>query len=567
MIQKRLFYLLILIVSAISLSADIDIPIDNRIYNDLPLFIKSGENYGFDPWLRPCSKKNITILLEKAVSDSTSPWRFLAEEYLKLFKPLASFTFSKNSDTFTVYPQVILSAAVQDSHFNTLGIVTAVPGSDTGNIRLDSTGSNKEFRSLIHTGLAAEGSVGRLSLYFKGGINTHYASLESWKKTNDPQRGIMLSNIFEKQDVPGHLWGDEDFIGYANIHTSVADFKLGRDIVKWGRSDKLNLMLSGNAVPFIHMRATKNIGPVDFQFVTGRITADSHDDVRYMYAKHISWRPGKGITLGFNDQVITINRTLDPYYFIPVLPFYFAEHFTGDLDNRLMGFDAAYDGSYFSFYTEFLMDDMRNLAGVFNDSDVSNKWSILAGIRMNKSPCPKYLSTAVLEYSQVEPWVYTSSARAHYDTIWYMDTVTNNARFYKKEIFNYPVHYGRLLGNPLGPNSRSLLFKASGRPNVNISYSLGAEMVWKGSGSGSAVTDMNPMIPDSTAESGSSYRFQDKSKIRFSNLALQRTIISAESSIRLARWNEISLKFIYMRENALNPGDYVQVMIKNSINF
>ncbi len=562
-----------------------DLSLDHPFYKDLPLFLEKPLSLNFNPWMQPCSKRNIIELLKMVSADSSSRWQSLANKYLCELLPgscentatapnLFTLGLSAAKDTFKVYPVLEFETAIQDSHFNIDGIRTLADNGAIGAVTIDSMGHNLEGVVRVHTGLCIDGNVGNLALYFKGAINTRYASREAWTKTNDPRRGIMLSNIFERQDKLGHIVGYENFVAFASYSTAIADFKVGQDAVKWGESEKRGLALSGTAAPMLHLKVTRNIGPVDFQFVLAKLTADTYNDSRLLYAKRIVWSPTKKLSFGFNDQVITINRNFEPYYFIPVLPFYFAEHFVGDLDNRLMGFDASVKFSYLTFYTQFHMDDMRNLVGVFNDSDVSNKWAFLCGLRFT-TPFKRAISQGIIEFSQVEPWVYTTSARLNYDTTIIADSDGSNVRIHNRQLFNYPVHYGKLIGNGLGPNSRSISLKLLSRFSNRLRGEWGVEWIVKGSGAGSAVTDQNLTYIDTVKASDNitdslviyPYTYDSKEKIRFANLAINRAVLTAKVAWRPKIWLENSFQLTFIHDNAILAGNYLQLVLNSRMNF
>jgi len=561
-----LFALLALTLRGFGATASTDIPLSHPFYKDLPLFLSTPLRLPFDAAALPLSKDQAIVLLKSCVLDSTYSYRSIAQGYLAEFqnsgrsqeikKNLLSFSVDGDSNGVIFYPFATFAVAVQDSHFNKYGVKTFRKIGDTlnGKVRLDSMGSNPEGTGEAKTGVVIDGHIGSAALYFKGCLITRYASREAWRKTTDPKNGDFLSNIFEKENVPGHLTGSDEFISFVNFPLSFMTLKLGRDAVSWGASEENNLLFSGNAKPFLHARATQSIGPIHFQYVFGKLTADSYAESRLVYAKRFSWDIRPWLTIGFSDMVLTINRPIEALYFLPVVPFFFSEHYVGDLDNRLMCVDGKVNvKGLFSVYAQFLLDDMRNFAAIFDDSDVANKWALTTGIRLNKSPWPRALASATLEYSRVEPWVYTTSARDNRDSL--------NTR-----IFNYPVHFGSLLGNPMGPNSQRITLTTRSRLSEKWNTELKIEKIQKGSGPGSSISDINTLIPD-TLHGGVVPKYLSKKEVTLKNLVVNRTLFQGSVDYRPILWSMTSASCAYIHEAATNSGNYFQVKLSTTLNF
>jgi hypothetical protein len=111
----------------------------------------------------------------------------------------------------------------------------------------------------------------------------------------------------------------------------------------------------------------------------------------------------------------------------------FAEHYVGDRNNAALAFDIALSWPQdFRFYAEFFLDDMLNPWSIFSD-DVGNKWAATLGMRYFTNIYGRDAS-AGLEWSRVEPWVYTHfyGGSHRYD------------------------HFDKSLGSPMGPNSMAV---------------------------------------------------------------------------------------------------------------
>jgi len=146
-----------------------------------------------------------------------------------------------------------------------------------------------------------------------------------------------------------------------------------------------------------------------------------------------------------------IDRTFEPVYLVPFLPFAFAEHFTGDRDNALLSFDLSLRlPTNFHWYFEFLLDDMSSPATLFSD-DFGNKWGLTVGGQWFGVVGGKNLTVST-EYSRIEPWVYT-----HF-----------------RGVSHRYMHYGAMMGSEMGPNSdlfwNDATYQISQRHAISLSF-------------------------------------------------------------------------------------------------
>jgi hypothetical protein len=133
---------------------------------------------------------------------------------------------------------------------------------------------------------------------------------------------------------------------------------------------------------------------------------------------------------------------------IPFVPYAFAEHYVGDRDNSTMSFDVSlFFPRAFRWYVEFFLDDITTPITIFGE-DWGNKWALTSGGEYFGRVFERDVH-ALIEYSRVEPWVYT--------------------HFYGGS--HRYTHFGKSLGNPLGPNSAALFLL--GEVSLNKSHELG----------------------------------------------------------------------------------------------
>ena len=120
-------------------------------------------------------------------------------------------------------------------------------------------------------------------------------------------------------------------------------------------------------------------------------------------------------------------------YMIPFVPFSFAEQYIGDRDNAALSFDMnMFLPRNFRWYWELFLDDITAPWTILGD-DWGNKWAATIGCQYFGTIFSRDM-TAVVEYTRVEPWVYT--------------------HFYGGS--HRYTHFGMSLGAPMGPNSDRL---------------------------------------------------------------------------------------------------------------
>ena len=168
---------------------------------------------------------------------------------------------------------------------------------------------------------------------------------------------------------------------------------------------------------------------------------------KYMHVHRLNLNLPKSITLGLsetalygsttedypnpNEDADSSGREFEWAYVIPFIPYIFQEHLQGDQDNISL-----------AFYGELLWDDMKSPTSMFDDSWWGNKWAASVGVVRDSLRIKSTLWDWYLEYTRVEPWVYTHHKGGGYT--------------YRS--------YAQSLGTDLGPNSREVYTE------VNVAY-------------------------------------------------------------------------------------------------
>jgi len=270
-----------------------------------------------------------------------------------------------------------------------------------------------------------------------------------------------------------------DFLSYARYRVNfswdspVGRFETGRDAPHWGPAVYFPLMLSGEAVPYPWVSWGIQFGDFAIKTLYASLTIDgtgrglfaNSQDTRSMYAHRYEWRFLPNWLFGISETLFLFNH--DSFVaLLPAVPLFMEKGNTLEsYNNGNLSLDLSYRlPGLMRFYTEFLLDDVSELSQLFGDF-YGNKWAWTAGMQ-GTLPWSEGLAGYVLEYSRVEPWVYT-----HYQ--W------NTAQ---------AAHRGFPVGQQLGPNSQAVKVMFYGRHSA-LSWSLSSAWIWKGNDDGSSVSD------------------------------------------------------------------------------
>jgi hypothetical protein len=311
--------------------------------------------------------------------------------------------------------------------------------------------------------LSLSGNIGKLSFYSGIDVWTDWYTDTFFRQSDyQPYKGVPF-NVYGRTDS-SHLRSSDLPRGGIRYKDDRVELETAIDYLKSGPAVYYPLLLSGTTPPITYGRARWNIGPFEYTHTVGLLESQK-DRSKYIYLHRLSfplWK--KRLAFGINEAIVNGSTTdqqpssdtlnalrLDYYgqtrswewaYLIPFVPYKFTEHYLGNRDNALMSFDADLQfPQNFREYFEFLIDDMTSPFTMFSN-DWGNKWAFTIGCQYFGNIMKKDIS-ATIEYSRVEPWVYT--------------------HFYGGS-HSY-THFGQCLGMPLGPNSDALVIAFTGKIN------------------------------------------------------------------------------------------------------
>lgn len=246
----------------------------------------------------------------------------------------------------------------------------------------------------------------------------------------------------------------------------------GRGRQHWGPSYDYPLVFGQWTQPFSHLSWTLSLGDFHVRSLWGELAIDGAGSFRLdtssraVFGHRYEWRVVPWLTLGASELLLLHNRQ-EPLAFLPFVPMFMLKGQSLETQNNgELSFDVDVRvRKGVRVYGEFLVDDLSEPTSLFNDL-WKNRWAGTVGTHVSRDFASGLQAGLVAEYSHVEPWVY-----AHYR--W----ATVQA-----------AHQQVLLGNPNGPNSRSV----SARTYAwwkDFTFGTRFEAVWKGLDRGSRWTD------------------------------------------------------------------------------
>lgn len=366
----------------------------------------------------------------------------------------------------------------------------------TGDVKahvVDDAGA--DVRGIISPSLT--GNLGKISFYSGIDVWTEYNSEVQYRRSSyQPYDGVPY-NLYGRKTDSASVRSSDLPRGGINYDAGAVKIQAAIDYLRIGPAVYYPLTLSGDAPPVTYLKTDLDLSIIQYSHLAGMLRSQK-DKPKYIYFHRLSsFLFNKKLLLGINEVIINGSTTdqylgdsnkVDPHnfqqrswelvYLIPFVPFKFVEHYAGDRDNAALSFDLTlWWPKRFRWYGELFLDDILAPWKILS-TDWGNKWALTCGMQSFGSILGRDFES-LLEYSHVEPWVYT--------------------HFYGGS--HQYTHFNKCLGSPLGPNSQGLtaLFQLTVTPmhipGLGIWYQAANSTVRGGS-----ITDVfqYPDISDST---------------------------------------------------------------------
>lgn len=253
----------------------------------------------------------------------------------------------------------------------------------------------------------AEGdsSYGRLKVRFEG-------SLQFGQRFVLKDRVVIDNRAEKERRYKGREW-KHSLTGvldqaYANIDMRYFHLLVGRDHMRWGPGREDVLLLSDQIPPFDMIRIEAKAGSFKFIYFATvldqiRISPYGFWANRYLSGHRINLKLKWGVELGISEVVLYggENRSLEPYYLNPLLPYYGEQYNMDTDDNVLWSFDIALSSfKNKEFYFELLVDDFQ-----YDFESEPHQTGFQIGLKYAE-PFGWKRSYANLEYTKINNWVY-----------------------------------------------------------------------------------------------------------------------------------------------------------------
>lgn len=394
------------------------------------------------------------------------------------------------------------------------------------NLNLDVTGQlvlGREESSLylIGKGLvnpALSGFLGGMSYNSEVDVWTEFQNANYWKSNGyQPYQGNPYNLLGGKDS--SKIRASDMFRGGVSWDFGPSKWDFGVDHLKVGPSHKNPLFMNFSKSPVAFARVNLLFPWFSYTHGAGALQTLRTESRYLMYHRFEVPLAKQKIKVGFNESIVygttpdakrekivskdplekqyySLERTFQPTYLIPFLPFAFMEHFNGDLDNKQVSLDIDVKiPQNFNWYFEFFLDDMTSPVTLFSNN-FHNKWAYTVGGAWYGNVNGKNLTVST-EYTRIMPWVYTH---------------------FRGSSHRYE-HYGSSMGADLGPNSdmvwTNVDFQLNSVHKLNLSFSNKRRNHEQRGGSISDVFISKNTIDESRDSSGNTTLVQDSDTRKF----------------------------------------------------
>jgi hypothetical protein len=344
-------------------------------------------------------------------------------------------------------------------------------------------------------------------------VSTDHTNKEIYDNFYNPSEGVP----YNKQSDNKRTW--DIFTASARYDLDAVKLLTGFDYLNMGPARRNHVILRGEQnnyrpwqdstsrifepAPTPYFGYQFELGPIVYSQYAMKLF-EKKNFGKYMHVHRLDLNLPKNITLGLsetalygstteeepnpNEDADSTGREFEWAYVIPFIPYVFQEHLQGDQDNISLAFDLSVKTiPHWEFYGELLWDDMKSPTSMFDDGWWGNKWATSVGVARDSLKLGSTLWNWYLEYTRVEPWVYTHHKGGGYT--------------YRS--------YSQSLGTDLGPNSREVYSEVSGLYSI-FKGTLHASAVAKDTAFGGNITDMH------TPESATDKKFlNDKTTLHY----------------------------------------------------
>lgn len=281
----------------------------------------------------------------------------------------------------------------------------------------------------------------KIGFYFYGVNNAEWGNDHDFNKIDSPEQGI------------GALVSDKKYYdevdAYVSFSTKHTDLIIGRFSNYWGCGKTGSLFISDKApsYPQVMLKA-KFSNWLNLTYFHGWLESNIEDSLftywgddeklrrkfykkKYIAAHRLEITPLKNLKFGLSELIYYGEREPELVYFIPVMLFWSAQHYTNDRDNYLNGIDFEWIPINFcKIYGSLMIDEMK-LSKIFDANESHNYVGFQIGSYFVE-PIFKDLDFRI-EYTRLNPWTYTHKFP--------INEATSDGYKFDDEIYGYTMGY------------------------------------------------------------------------------------------------------------------------------
>jgi len=186
-------------------------------------------------------------------------------------------------------------------------------------------------------------------------------------------------NTFGKTGEPTNTKSWDTFTTGLFFKNRFGDFEIGVDRFQWGPGQFNFLTQSGAGPPVGILKGETDLWKFHYVHTINVIMGEKYRN-KYMYAHRLEWALPLHFKVGINEVIVygdstgdgdesefathwderRTKRGFDPIYTIPFVPYFLAEHYSGDRDNVALSFDISTGVFPFTeLYMELFLDDLN----------------------------------------------------------------------------------------------------------------------------------------------------------------------------------------------------------------
>ncbi|MCK4357420.1 MAG: hypothetical protein KAW92_01510 [Candidatus Cloacimonetes bacterium] len=259
-----------------------------------------------------------------------------------------------------------------------------------------------------------------IGFYFRGVNNAEWGDSCDVKKLDRQEQGIGILGSIENCNTY------DEVDAYVSFSTKYADLIIGRYSNYWGIGKTGSLTISNKppSYPQIMVKAgfSNWLKFIYFHsWLESNIKDDSlsygidwgHNEIlerkffkkKYVAAHRLEISPLKNLKLGFSEMLYYGERDPELVYFIPIMLFWSAQHYTNDQDNLQAGIDIEWIPTRFcKLYGSIMIDEIK-LSKMFDKEESRNQLGYQVGSYFVEPFLPGL--DFRIEYTHLNPWTYT----------------------------------------------------------------------------------------------------------------------------------------------------------------